>query len=172
MDEEVEYGPYEYYHNDKNEPMFRQWKIRNLSSLFENEEDSSEYTLEQFKEWLKGTCPEEDWSYIHIWGRLSCFLRYSFLDFRIFEYLFQLGMDPFYIYISSIEDIEYCEEDLKNPTCECRDKTRLELVCRECRDTTIRTLEEAKELLNICSKYISPDKIKLALELKGNTDFI
>ncbi len=151
-------GPHEYYHNENNEPMFRGIKVRNLAEMFKQEEDYNEYTLEQFKVWLKKKCPEEDWTYINDWGRLDGFNSILLKNKDIFDYLFQLGMDPFLLYIRSIENIEYHEEDLKNPDCEYR-------------DTSIIMLEKAKELLSISSKYISPEEAKYALKIKGTTDF-
>jgi len=154
---EYEYkcGPHEYYHNENNEPMFRGIKVINLSEIFYKVEGSREYTLEQFKEWLKMVTPTDDWFYINDWGRLDSFLRSSFTDFRIFDYLFQLGKCPFGIYLRCIKDIEYYEEELKKEDCEYR-------------DITIMMLEEARELLKICNKYITPGQVKLALDIKDD----
>ncbi len=147
------YGPHEFYHNDNNEPMFRGIKVRNLAEMFEKEENYRDYTIDQFKGWLNKFCPEEDWTYINDWGRLSQFNSILLKNKDIFDYLFQLGKCPFGIYLRCIKDIEYCEEELKKEDCEYR-------------DITIMMLEEARELLKICNKYITPSQVKFALDIK------
>jgi hypothetical protein len=148
-----EYGPHEYYHNENNEPMFRGIKVRNLAEMFENEENYRDYTIDQFKEWLSKSCPEEDWTYINFWGRLDCFNSILLKNKDIFDYLFQLGMDPFSLYLSSIKDVERLQNRLKDLNCEYR-------------ETRIKMLKKAKELLSISSKYINPVQAKYALKIK------
>ena len=152
------YGPYECYRDDKNEPMFRQWKVRNLASLFEKEEGSSEYTLEQFKEWLKRTVeiPENEWTYINIWGMLDKFLPSHFYDNKIHEYLFQLGKNPGFTYLCTIRSIESFEEDLDDPTCD--------------KEFTIEILDTYRELLIICEKYITKEDKRIAISLKDTVE--
>lgn len=152
------FGPHEYYHNEKGEPMFRGIKVRNLAAMFEKEENYDEYTLEQFKEWLKKACLEEDWTYIKDWGMLSGFDSILLYNKDIFDYLFQLGMDPFNMYLSNLEDIERLELRLKESNCEYKETRR-------------KILERAKDLFTVSSKYVTPSQIELALKLKGNTDF-
>ena len=146
-------GPHEYYHNENNEPMFRGIKVRNLAEMFSKEENYREYTLEMIKGWLRNTCPEEDWTYINIWGTLYRFNSILLKNKYIFDYLFQLGMDPFSLYLESIQNIDYHEEELKKSNCEYR-------------DISIKMLEEAKELLNVSSKYITPERANYALKIK------
>lgn len=149
-----QYGPYEFYHNEKDEPMFRQWKIINLASLIDKEYKHWDFTLEQFKEWLKRVVeiPENEWTYINIWGMLDKFLLSHFYDNKIHEYLFQLGKNPLYIYTSTLESIESYEEDLNDPACD--------------KEFTIEMLDKNKDLLNICEKYISKEDRILAFKLK------
>ena len=146
-------GPHEIHYNENNEQMFRGIKVRNLGDMFSMENNYYDYTLDQFKEWLKKKCPEEDWTYINEWGRVSTFNSILLDNKYIFDYLFQLGMEPFSLYLSSIRNIDYHEEELKNPDCEYR-------------DISIIMLEKAQELLNISSKYISQEEINYALEIK------
>jgi hypothetical protein len=151
MDEEVQYGPYEYYHNENDEPMFRQWKVRHIEPIFMKEDNFYDYTLEKFKEWFKRTINEDDWSYIHIWGGLDDFSS-STVNNEILEYLFQLGKSPLYIYTRTLESIDSFEEDLDDPTCD--------------KEFTIEMLDNYRELLNICEKYISEEDRILAFKLK------
>jgi hypothetical protein len=153
-DEGVIYGPYEYYHNENNEPMFRQWKVRSLATLLEKEDRPHNFTLEQFKSWLKRVVeiPENEWTFINIWGRLSEFLLSHFHDNKIHEYLFQLGKSPLYIYTRTLEIIESYEEDLNDSTCD--------------KEFTIKILNKYNDLLNICEKYISKEDKRIAIKLK------
>ena len=145
-----EYGPHEYYHNENIEPMFRGIKVRNLAEMFSNEENYWDYTLNQFKEWLKKKCPEEDWTYINEWGRLSQFDSIALENKDIFDYLFQLGMDPIYTYINCIGSIKGYEKNLK----------------RDNQKYISESLQEAQELLEVCKKYMSYEDIIHSLDLK------
>jgi hypothetical protein len=162
MDEEVDerdtlqrYGPYEYHRSDNDEPMFRQWKIRNLASLFENEKNSREYTLEQFKDWFKRTVNSEDWSYIR--ESLDDFSTSMIDSNEIYEYLFQLGMNPEFVYSCCLRDIEYCEERLKEPNYKYKEYVAMDL-------------KRYRERLNICEKYISPCDKRIAISLKDTVE--
>jgi len=158
MDDEVRYGPYEYHRSDNDEPMFRQWKIRNLASLFENEKNSREYTLEQFKDWFKKTVNSEDWSYINIRESLNDFGTSIINNNEIYEYLFQLGMNPGFTYMECLRTIDSCEKSLK----EHNYKYKKEYV--------VIRLERYRDLLNICEKYISEEDKRIAISLKDTVE--
>ena len=146
-------GPHEIHYNENNEQMFRGIKVRNLGEMFEKVPEYRDYTLDQFKVWMKEQCPEEDWTYINMWGSLYRFNSILLDNKDIFDYLFQLGMEPFSLYLRSIQDIERLENRLKEPKCEYR-------------NTRIKLLKKAKEFLKISSKYISQEEINYALEIK------
>ena len=149
----------DFYHNKNDEPMFREYKVRNLPELFEKEENFREFTLELFKEWLKNAAPEEDWTNIKTWGMLYEFRCFHFIDFTIFEYLFQLGMEPLYIAISSLDMIETCERSLKDPNYEYIEQSK-------------EQLKDSKKLFNICKKYMSEEDLKLAYKVKETYMFL
>ncbi len=151
-------GPHEYYHNENNEPMFRGIKVRNLAEMFSKEENYWDYTLEKFKEWLKRTCPEEDWTYINDWGRLSQFDSIDLNNKDIFDYLFQLGMDAKYTYISCISSIKGYEKELKEPIQKYNYFSEL--------------LQESNELLEVCKKYMSDEDINYALEIREDMKYV
>jgi hypothetical protein len=155
---EYKCGPYEYYHNENNEPMFRGIKVRNLAEMFSKEENYRDYTVEQFKEWLKRTCPEEDWIYINEWGRLDGFDCIALYNNQIYDYLFQLGLDPEYKYIECIHNIKIYEEKILKVDFENK-KGFIE-----------RMLNRYKELLEVCKKYMSDEDIKKALIVKDIID--
>jgi hypothetical protein len=153
-----EYGPYEYYHNEDNEPMFRGIKVINLAEMFSKEEIYWDYTLEQFKDWLIRVTPTDDWTYIVDWGRLNEFDSISLSNKDIYNYIFQLGMSPIYTYISCISSIEGYERDIKNPIQKYN----------YCSDL----LQEAKDLLEVCKKYMSGEDVIYALELREDMKYV
>jgi hypothetical protein len=156
-DEGVIYGPYEYYHNERDEPMFRQWKVRNIFPLFVKEDGHSDFTLEQFKDWFKRAINEEDWTYIHKWGGLEEFDTSTINNNEIYEYLFQLGMNPDTIYMFCLRTIDSCKNRLKDPNCKYK-------------EYITSRLNRKKELLDICEKYISEGDKRIAIELKDTVE--
>lgn len=140
-------GPYEYYHNEKDEPMFREYKVRNLAEMFSSEPNYWDYSLEDFKKWLKRKAPEEDWTYINEWGRLGCFDSVPRFNNEIYEYLFQLGFNPMTTYINCLDDIEYYEE-------------RMDYAYAD------EFLEDSKKMLEICKKYMSKEDLDRAKRIK------
>ncbi len=149
----------DFYNNENNEPMFREYKVRNLPELFEKEENFREFTLVQFKEWLKRVAPEEDWKDIETWGMLYDFSCFHFIDITIFDYLFQLGMEPLHIAISAINTIESCERSLKDLNYEYIEQSK-------------EQLKDGKKLFNICKKYMTEEDLKIAYKIKDLSDFV
>ncbi len=141
-------SPTEFYHDENNEPRFRGIKVRNLAALFCKEENHTEYTLEQFKEWLRKVAPEDDWKYISEWGiyEFDCI---ALKNKEILDYLFQLGLNPIYIYIDTLDSIERYEKGLMDKY-KYKDKM----------------LKEAKELHEVCKKYMTEEDIRKALVIR------
>lgn len=122
------------------------YKIRDLPKKFMKEREYYRYTLEQFKDWLNKEVTEVDWSDINIWGNLDHFTSLPFEDIRIFDYLFQLKTDPFYLYISCMEKIIHLEKMPQDTT-------------------TIVFIKKYKDIASICSKYMTK-------ELKEHASYI
>ena len=83
--------------------------------MFIKEKDFHKYSLEQFKEWLRKAAPEDDWSEIKVWGMLYRFDSIALDNKEILEYLFQLGLNPKFIYSKNIDTIRSIEQGYRDP---------------------------------------------------------
>jgi hypothetical protein len=126
------------------------YEERDLAELFMKEKEYYNYTLEEFKVWLKEAAPEEDWRDINRWGVLDHFTTLTLRDFRIFDYLFQLGMNTSFIYSESFHQIKRLEEKTKDPKYNHK-KYILEII------------KDSKELLSICEKYMTEEDKRISL---------
>ena len=119
------------------------YNIRDLAEEFMKEKEYYRYTLEQFKNWLISV--DEDLSGC----KLDNFTSLPFEDIRIFDYLFQLKTDPFYLYMSCMEKILYLEKKAQN-------------------DITNLFIKKYKDIASICSKYMSNELKEQALYIIKN----
>lgn len=132
-------------------------KVRDLSEMFIKEKDFHKYSLEQFKEWLRKAAPEDDWSEIKVWGMLYRFDSIALDNKEILEYLFQLGLNPKFIYSKNIDTIRSIEQGYRDPQ------------YIEYEDEIIK---DAKELVSICEKYMTDNDRELALYFYEESKYV
>jgi len=128
---------------------YKGYKIIDLAEEFIKEKEYYRYTLDQFKDWLIKKVSGEDWSDINIWGNLDNFTSLPFEDIMIFDYLFQLKTDPFYLYMSCIEKIIHLENKPQDTS-------------------IIVSIKKYKDIVAICSKYMSKELKEHALYIIKN----